>query len=54
MAKKKRVLYFMPDNPFWSHAGNLTRAKQLLTYFEQHSEELKVEFLSCLFGILNQ
>lgn len=49
MAKKKRVLYFMPDNPFWSHAGNLTRAKQLLTYFEQHSEELKVEFLSCLF-----
>lgn len=49
MARRKRVLYFMPDNPFWSHAGNLTRAKQLLAYFEKHSKDLQVEFLSCLF-----
>lgn len=48
MIKKKRVLYFMPDNPFWSQAGNLTRTRQLLAYFEQHSEKLEVEFLSCL------
>lgn len=49
MTKKKRVLYFMPDNPFWSQAGNLTRAKQLLHYFEQHESVLNVDFLSCLF-----
>lgn len=39
----------MPDNPFWSHAGNLTRAKQLLSYFERNIKKLEVEFLSCLF-----
>lgn len=49
MAKRKRILYFMPDNPFWSHAGNLTRAKQLLNYFERNAQQLEVEFLSCLF-----
>ncbi|WP_336830489.1 glycosyltransferase [Sphingobacterium multivorum] len=49
MTKRKRVLYFMPDNPFWSHAGNLTRAKQLLSYFERNIKKLEVEFLSCLF-----
>lgn len=49
MTKKKRILYFMPDNPFWSQAGNLTRAKQLLNYFAQHEALLEVDFLSCLF-----
>ncbi|MDR2273091.1 MAG: glycosyltransferase family 4 protein [Sphingobacterium sp.] len=47
--KKKRILYFMPDNPFSNQAGNLTRAKQLLTYFEQHETALEIDFLSCLY-----
>jgi len=48
MIRKKRVLYFMPDNPFWSQAGNLTRTRQILAYFALHSDKLEVEFLSCL------
>lgn len=46
---KKKVLYFMPDNPFWSQAGNLTRTKHLLNYFESQNRLLEVDFLSCLF-----
>ncbi|MEI2271058.1 glycosyltransferase family 4 protein [Sphingobacterium sp. ML3W] len=47
--RKKRILYFMPDNPFSNQAGNLTRTKQLLKYFEQHETVLEIDFLSCLY-----
>lgn len=38
----------MPDNPYSSKAGNLTRCHQLLAYLAKHKEDLDVHFLSTL------
>ncbi len=46
MVSKKRILYFMPDNPISGHAGNLTRTLQMLSYFEENSNRLDVDFAS--------
>lgn len=43
---KIRVLYFMPDNPLSSGAGNLTRARQLLDYFKDNEDIYQVDFFS--------
>ncbi|MFZ4261734.1 glycosyltransferase [Sphingobacterium sp. HJSM2_6] len=48
MSQKKKILYFMPENPFWRGAGNLTRCIQMLTYFEKNKEYLQVYFLSSI------
>ena len=42
----KKILYFMPENPFSSEAGNLTRCRQILSYFEQRKEKMQVDFIS--------
>ncbi len=36
----------MPDNPLYGKAGNLTRAKTMLDYFQKNSDVLKVDFFS--------
>ncbi|WP_293936747.1 glycosyltransferase [Sphingobacterium sp. UBA5996] len=46
--KKKRILYFMPENPNSSKAGNLTRCKQLLTYFNTISVNFEIDFVSSI------
>lgn len=43
---KKRILYFMPDNPLSGKAGNLTRCSQTLNYLETLSDSYDVDFLS--------
>ena len=43
---KKRILYFMPDNPLKKNAGNKTRALQLLKYFSSRSSKIDVDFVS--------
>ena len=43
---KKRILYFMPDNPSSGKAGNLTRCTQMLNYLESLSDMYEVDFLS--------
>ena len=43
---KKRILYFMPDNPSAGKAGNLTRCTQILHYLESLSDIYEVDFLS--------
>ena len=43
---KKRILYFMPDNPSARKAGNLTRCTQMLNYLESLSDIYEVDFLS--------
>lgn len=45
MIKKKRVLYFMPDSPVRSDAGNKTHTLQMLEYFENRHEQLDVDFV---------
>lgn len=46
MAKRKRVLYFMPVNPMNDRAGNITRCIQLLEYFERNSPYIETAFVS--------
>ena len=43
---KKKILYFMPDNPVSGKAGNLTRASQMLHYLQRLSSNYDVDFLS--------
>lgn len=43
---KKKILYFMPDDPIGDMAGNTTRCAQLLAYFEDNSSDLEVDFVS--------
>ena len=43
---KKKVLYFMPDNPTSGKAGNLTRANQMLVYLQSISSIYDIDFLS--------
>src|SRR5690606_27881110 len=43
---KKRILYFMPDNPVSKNAGNKTRALQMLQYFSSRSDKMDVHFVS--------
>lgn len=44
---KKRILYFMPDNPAVGKAGNLTRSAKILDYLQERFSNLAViEFLS--------
>ena len=44
---KKRILYFMPDNPTVGKAGNLTRSVQLLDFLHSNIQNYEyVEFLS--------
>lgn len=43
---KLKVIYFMPDNPLSSGAGNLTRARQLLDYFKENEDKYEVDFFS--------
>jgi glycosyltransferase involved in cell wall biosynthesis len=42
---KKKVLYFMPDNPMSGKAGNTTRLNYMLSYFNEN-EALDVTFVS--------
>lgn len=42
---KKKVLYFMPDNPMSGNAGNTTRLNQLLSYFNAF-ENTDITFVS--------
>lgn len=54
MSKKKKVLYFVPDNPFNNKAGNITRFIKMLNYFSKKSEEFDVDFITERFwGIWN-
>lgn len=46
MSKKKKVLYFVPDNPFNNKAGNITRFVKMLDYFSRKSEEFDVDFIT--------
>ncbi|QQT27082.1 glycosyltransferase [Sphingobacterium spiritivorum] len=46
---KKKVLYFMPDNPMDGKGGNLTRCNQMLQYFQSNSQVLEVHFVSTLY-----
>lgn len=43
---KKKVLYFMPDNPTSGKAGNLTRANQMLVYLQSILSIYDIDFLS--------
>lgn len=43
---RKKILYCVPINIYWSQAGNLTRIKQLLQYFEDNYEVLEVDLVS--------
>lgn len=43
---KKKILYFMPDNPTSGKAGNLTRANQMLKYLQSISQNYEIDFLS--------
>jgi glycosyltransferase involved in cell wall biosynthesis len=45
---KKKVLYYMPDNPLKGKGGNLTRCNQMLTYFQKNSNSLDVTFISSM------
>ena len=45
---KKKIVYFLPDNPIGDKAGNTTRCFQLLSYFEKNKEVLTVDFVSFL------
>ena len=45
---KKKVVYFLPDNPIGDKAGNTTRCFQLLSYFYNNKEFLGVDFISFL------
>ncbi|MGJ1419875.1 glycosyltransferase [Sphingobacterium spiritivorum] len=45
---KKKILYYMAENPFWSEAGNLTRCRQILSYFEQRKDQIQVDFISSI------
>lgn len=38
----------MPENPNSSKAGNLTRCKQLLTYFNTISANFEIDFVSSI------
>lgn len=42
---KKKVLYYMPDNPLKGKGGNLTRCNQMLTYFQKNCNTLDVTFI---------
>lgn len=44
--QKKRILFFMPDNPMRKNAGNKTRALQLLKYFSSRHNKIDVDFVS--------
>ena len=46
LMNKKRILYFMPDNPVRKNAGNKTRALQLLQYFSCRADKVEVDFVS--------
>jgi len=46
--RKKRILYFMPENPNSSKAGNLTRCKQLLNYFNSITTNFEIDFVSSI------
>jgi len=43
---RKKVLYFMPDNPIYGKAGNITRCNQMLDYFSERADSLDVDFVS--------
>ncbi|MGH2623967.1 MAG: glycosyltransferase, partial [Sphingobacterium sp.] len=45
---KKKVVYFLPDNPIGDKAGNTTRCFQLLSYFYKNKEFVHVDFVSFL------
>jgi glycosyltransferase involved in cell wall biosynthesis len=45
---KKKVLYYMPDNPLKGRGGNLTRCNQMLSYFQKKSDLLDVHFISSM------
>jgi len=45
---KKKVLYYMPDNPLKGKGGNLTRCNQMLSYFQKNSDLLDVHFISSI------
>lgn len=44
--ERKKVLYFMPDNPMKGHAGNISRCKQLLAFFSEQDEQFDTDFVS--------
>lgn len=44
--QKKRILYFMPNDPIGDKAGNTKRCYQLLEYFQNLNDKLEVDFIS--------
>jgi len=42
---KRKILYFSPTNVLHSHAGNLTRIRSMLTYFERNNKHFDVDFV---------
>ncbi|MVZ62263.1 glycosyltransferase [Sphingobacterium humi] len=43
---RKKLLYFMVDNPMRLKAGNMTRCVSMLNYLQQQADFLEVDFLS--------
>lgn len=43
---KRKILYFMTDNPMRYKAGNTTRCKKMLDYFSSRSDVFDVDFLT--------
>lgn len=46
MSNKKKILYFVPDNPYQGRAGNITRFTQMLDYFNHNSQEFTVDYVT--------
>lgn len=42
---KQKILYFSPINILNGHAGNLTRIRRMLTYFEEKKQYFDVDFV---------
>ena len=52
---KKKVLYFMPDNPFEGFTGSRTRVNYMLNYFEKNNKYLDVSYLGLRdWGVWNE
>jgi len=43
---RKKVLYFMPDNPMKGHAGNISRCRQMLSFFNERDSIFETDFVS--------
>lgn len=46
MSNKRKILYFVPDNPYQGRAGNITRFTQMLDYFNHNNHEFTVDYVT--------